>query len=125
MLAPSESVQGAKGVHWTPDASEAMGEQVGAAAGEQSQTAGRWMTQQGGNSRRAAGGEGSGRATPLCTQLDSNYTCWNTMWLLRRFFEGVKLQIIFVLILKIVSPNEGRLWRWLEMKEEKGSLLPS
>lgn len=84
--APAAAVRGAEGARQASEDEDA-GEQVGAAAGEQSQTAGRWMEQQGGNTRRAAGGEGSGRATPLCTQLDINYTCWNPARLLRPFFR--------------------------------------
>lgn len=78
---------GPEGVWQAPNDSKEASEQVGTAAGEQSQTAGRWMEQQGGNTRQAAGGEGSRRATPLCTQLDINYTCWNPVRLLRPFFR--------------------------------------
>lgn len=62
-------------MHLAQDAYKDGSEQVCMAAGEQSQTADRWIEQQGGNTRWVAGGEGSRRAMLLCTQLDVNYTC--------------------------------------------------
>lgn len=69
--------------------------QVDGAAGAQSQTVSRCIKQQEGNTRRSAGGEGSGRATSLCTLFDINYTCWNPACL-HKNHKSVKLQMALV-----------------------------